>query len=96
MGRPVGSKNMNRRGMLARLQREFGKDYNPILEMARIATAKDEDGNYIHDDDKRFAMNKDIAPYTVPRLKHVEMSSDDGPLTVQVVQFANVRNNDTE
>ena len=33
-GRPAGSTTKNKRGLLARLQQEYGKDFHPIMKMA--------------------------------------------------------------
>ena len=36
-GRPAGSTTKNKRGLLARLQQEYGKDFHPIMQMAKNA-----------------------------------------------------------
>ena len=93
-GRPRGSTNKNKRGLLARLQEEFGADYNPILAMARIAHEKTEDDEFVHDPRTRFDMHEKIAPFVVPKLKQIEHKGDDGPLVVQLVRYGD--DSDTE
>jgi hypothetical protein len=94
VGRPKGSRAKNKRGLLARLQQEFGKDYNPVLSMARIAHEVDENGDFVADSNTRFGYHEKIANFTVPRLKQVEHVNDDGPLVVQLLKYAD--DSDTE
>jgi hypothetical protein len=74
MGRPAGVPNKNKRGLLVRLQKELGKDYNPVIEMARIVGEVDANGDYVHDATVRFDMHDKIAPYVVPKLKALDIN----------------------
>lgn len=87
-GRPAGSRNKNKQSLLLRLRAELGHEYDPIISMAIIAHEKDDSGEFIHDSTKRFDMHEKIAPYVTPKLKQIEHIGDDGPLTIQIVKFA--------
>ena len=71
MARPIGARNRNKQGLLARLQQEF-PNYHPIVELARVANDPDVDLNI------RVNANKEIAKYVTPQLKAVEHTGPDG------------------
>jgi hypothetical protein len=83
-GRPVGASNKNKRGLMARLQREF-PGYHPIVEMARIANDPAQEVGL------RAQMHTQVAKYVTPQLKAVEHTGADGAqleITVNVVPHA--------
>lgn len=65
MGRPAGSPNKNKKGLLAQIQREF-PDYHPVIEMVKIANDMD------NDLPMRFNANKEVAQYVTPKLRAIE------------------------
>ena len=80
-GRPKGALNNNKRGMMARLRREF-PNYHPVIEMARLANDKSQD------DKIRFDANKEVAKYVVPQLKSVEHKTDgDGAMVPAFMMY---------
>ena len=97
-GSRKGVPNKNKQSLLLRLRAELGHDYDPIISMAIIAHEKDDAGEYVHESTKRFDMHEKIAPYVTPRLKQIEHIGDDGPLTIQIIKFADqdVDSTDTE
>jgi hypothetical protein len=48
------------------LRDEFGDEYHPVVEMARIATNMDNDVGL------RMQANREVAKYVVPQLKAIE------------------------
>ena len=92
MSRPKGILNKNKQSLLLRLKKELGVAYDPIIEMAIIATKRDETGEFVETPQSRFNMHSQIAPYVTPKLKQVEHSSEDGSsaVLVQVVKFSDI------
>ncbi len=68
-GRPVGSKSKMKHALDVRLRKEYGEDFDVIMEMARIAMTTE-------DRNEKFSMLNQIAPYVTPRLKAVEVTAD--------------------
>ena len=65
----AGSPNKNKQALIKLLELKY-PGYNPILEMAAIATDEEND---LH---TRFTAHKEIAQYIVPKLKAVEHSGN--------------------
>ena len=100
MGRPANSPNKNKRGLLARLQQEYGDEFHPIMRMAENADrAQRLIDSYDDDPDTdpqtlfaglKFAVDAwdKIAQYTEPKLKAVEHSgSVDSTLTINRKEY---------
>lgn len=67
MASRAGSPNKNKRGLLARLQREF-PEYHPVVEMARIANDPEND---VH---LRGTMHGNVAKYVTPQMKAIDLN----------------------
>jgi hypothetical protein len=65
----AGSPNKNKQALIALLELKY-PGYNPVVEMAKIATDM---GN---DLSTRFAAHKEVAQYITPKLKAVEVNLD--------------------
>jgi len=87
MSRPPGSVTKNKRGLLARLKQEYGKDFHPIMKMAQNCVELQNDAETEEDASDRMtklkAANAEwsrVAEYTEPKLKateytgHIEIS----------------------
>jgi len=83
MPRTKGATNKNKQALIALLQAKY-PDYHPVLEMAEVACAKDENGEYVNDLPTRLAANKEVAQYVTPKLKAVEMKVEDKRPQAQV------------
>jgi len=81
-GRPAGSPNRPKKGLMHMIQQQY-PDYHPVMEM--VAVANDEDAPA----DARFAANKEVAQYVVPKLKAVEISGKLGMVmkTTEIKRF---------
>jgi hypothetical protein len=76
----AGSPNKNRHAALVLLKKKLGEDFHPLIEMADIYSSLPKD-----DYDRRFNVMKEISPYCIPKLKHLDISADvemDGVLEV--------------
>ena len=89
MARPRGSPNQPKRRLLTLLQ-EIYPDYQPVLEMAKLAHKAMQEG----DDEVAFNRHAQVARYVTPQLKAIELSGNDGePLKVGLVQFVDTGTN---
>ena len=81
-GRPKGAPNKPKRLLLVRLEEMF-PDYHPVIEMAKVANDEEAPA------DARFAANKEVAQYVVPKLKAVEISGKLGMVmkTTEIKRF---------
>jgi len=99
-GRPPGAINKNKRGLLARLQQEYGEDFHPIMKMAENAVRAqslidDYDDDLDADPQALFAGLKfavdawdKIAQYTEPKLKAIDHSGQiDSTLTINRKEY---------
>ena len=77
MGRPTGTPNKRKAHLLAQLRKLY-PEYHPVLEMAKIAMEKGEDGEFVNDIHLRANMNKEIAQYVEPKRKAIEHSGEIG------------------
>jgi hypothetical protein len=79
MARTVGSINKRSQQAAIKLKGRF-PDYNPLLELARIAQDPEVDVGV------RVQANKEVVKYVYPQLKAVEVTGDDGGPIVASVQ----------
>lgn len=70
-GRRKGTPNAERKDLFALLAEKF-PGYNPVAAMAEIANDKKNDTNL------RLQAHKEVAKYTFPQLKAIELSPGDG------------------
>ena len=81
-GRPKGAEGGNKREARALLRDKF-PDYHPLVQMA--ALANDEGAPQ----ELRFAADKEVAAYLLPKLKAVEVTGPaGGAIVVQAVSAA--------
>jgi len=78
-GRPEGAPNKNKERLLNTLRKEYGADFEPVMEMARHAVAINKEVETGAETHKNAidAWDK-IAKYTTPQLKAVEVSGPGG------------------
>ena len=69
-GRAKGSKNKPKSALMRMLQDKYGKDFSPILNMAKIAMDPNADLAL------QLNANKELAQYLHPKLRSVEVSGD--------------------
>jgi len=85
-GRPKGSGGLTRQAMLKALTLRLGDDFDPVAIMAHHANelhiAADK-SRKSHDREIAIAAMEKVAPYIVPKLKHmdIDISSSDGSMT---------------
>lgn len=83
-GRKKGVPNKDKRALMDRIEALY-PGYHPVIAMAAIAN--DESGDV--DLAMRFQAHKEVAQYVEPKRKAIEHSGEGGgPLTVQIVRFA--------
>lgn len=70
MPRTKGAKNKPKRALLGLLQERYGKDFHPIMEIAKIAHNEEADLSL------KLNANKELAKYISPQLKQVEVKAD--------------------
>jgi len=88
-GRPIGSSNKNKQFLMDRLQKMYGEDFHPIMNMAKNATEYQKSIDAL-DQDTRIPLlpeaNKlweGIAQYVEPKLKAVESKVENsGTITI--------------
>lgn len=78
MARTAGSKNKNKDRLLRQIKKEF-PDYDPIIDLVRIATTE---GTTTAE---RIQCNTTVAKYTYPALKAIDYSSSDGSIINKIV-----------
>lgn len=77
-GRTKGSKNRPKNAMLRMLQRKFGEDFHPIMELAKIANDPEADITI------KLNANKELCQYVVPKLRAVEVKGEvDSEITIR-------------
>lgn len=79
LARPVGSTGRKRRLLTDLLRQEF-PDYDPVIDMARIATDPTTEVSV------RLAASKEVAQYIHHKLRAVEVTGLDGePVQLEVI-----------
>lgn len=88
MGRPVGSHNKNKSFLMNVLKEKF-PEYEPVVEMAKIACDMGNDVNV------RLNANKEVAKYIHPQLKAIELKGDeDSPVTLRGITINLVKSSE--
>jgi hypothetical protein len=87
MGRPAGSPNKNKRGLMHRLKELYGEEFHPIMRMAENGVKLQEIANSTGAGvDLKASLEAwdRIAVYVEPKLKAVEVTGagDDGEIVV--------------
>ena len=62
----AGRKNKPKSALLRMLQSTYGKEFHPIMELAKLANSDCDDV------EMKFKVNKELAQYVTPKLRHVE------------------------
>lgn len=76
----AGSPNRNKNAALLLLQKKLGKDFHPLTEMGDLYEACTDEERPI-----KAGLLKEMAQYTLPKLKSVELS---GEVTQKVLTVA--------
>jgi len=66
----AGRKNKPKSAMLRMLQEKYGKEFHPIMELAKIANSDEADLAM------KFNANKELCQYVVPKLRAVEVKQE--------------------
>lgn len=92
MTRPAGTPNKNKRGLKAQLKKEYGKDFDVIMMMAKniirmveLADTADVEDEFIQRKECVNSMEK-LAQYVEPKLKAVEVSGEDGGPVITTIE----------
>jgi len=78
VARQVGDKNKPKSAMLRMLQQKYGKEFHPIMELAKLANSPDSDATM------KFNVNKELCQYVIPKLRAIEVKTEvDAEITVR-------------
>jgi len=75
MGRTAGAPNKNKGRLLRMIQEEF-PNYNPLIELVRLAHAEESTTG------ERITCHKEVAQYVNPKLKAVEVTQSESSAPV--------------